>query len=54
MSAHSTDHAAQPAILAEVNPAIIPRAVLVEQNRDFHWITEKVCGIVEGTTPTWW
>ena len=54
MSAHSTDHAAQPAILAEVKPAIIPRAVLVEQNRDFHWITEKVCGIVEGTTPTWW
>jgi hypothetical protein len=53
MSAHSTDHAA-PAILAEVKPAVVPRRELVEHGRDFHWITEKVCGIVEGPTPTWW
>ena len=43
-----------PAILAEVKPAILPRAVLVEHNRDFSWITEKICGIIEGKTPTWW
>ncbi len=53
MGAHSADHPA-PAILAEVNPPALPRAVLVENNRDFKWITDKVCGLVEGTTPAWW
>jgi molybdopterin-containing oxidoreductase family membrane subunit len=53
MSSHSVDHEA-PAILAEVHPAIIPRAELVGHGRDFHWITEKICGIVEGKTPVWW
>jgi molybdopterin-containing oxidoreductase family membrane subunit len=43
-----------PAILAEVNPAPLPRAVLVENNRSYSWITEKICGIIEGKTPTWW
>jgi hypothetical protein len=32
----------------------MPRRPLVENNRDYHWITEKVCGIVESKTPTWW
>ena len=53
MAAHASDHPA-PAILSEVKPAVLPRAVLVENNRDFKWITDKICGIVEGTTPTWW
>ncbi|MBI2515821.1 MAG: polysulfide reductase NrfD [Opitutae bacterium] len=53
MGAHASDHPA-PAILAEVRPAVLPRAELVEHHRDFKWITDKVCGIVEGTTPTWW
>ena len=53
MGAHASDHPA-PAILAEVKPASVPRAVLVENHRDFHWITEKICGLVEGNTPVWW
>ena len=53
MGAHSAEHHAHP-ILAEVKPAVLPRAQLVEQHRDFKWITDKICGIVEGTTPTWW
>ncbi|MDP2137808.1 MAG: NrfD/PsrC family molybdoenzyme membrane anchor subunit, partial [Candidatus Didemnitutus sp.] len=53
MGAHFSDHPA-PAILAEVNPPALPRAVLVLNNRDFKWITDKVCGLVEGTTPSWW
>ncbi len=53
MGAHSAEHHAHP-ILAEVKPAVLPRAQLVEHHRDFKWITDKICGIVEGTTPTWW
>ncbi|PTY06609.1 hydrogenase [Opitutaceae bacterium EW11] len=43
-----------PAILDEVKPAVLPRAVLVSNNRSFSWITEKICGIIEGRTPAWW
>ena len=50
--AHTAD--AAPAILKEVQPASLPRAILVENNRIFSWVTEKICGIVEGKTPTWW
>jgi Ni/Fe-hydrogenase subunit HybB-like protein len=46
--------AESPAILAEVAPAPMPRAVLVANNRSFAWITEKICGIAEEKTPTWW
>jgi molybdopterin-containing oxidoreductase family membrane subunit len=53
MSSHSAETEA-PAILAEINPAPVPRRVLVENHRDFHWITEKICGIVESDTPAWW
>jgi molybdopterin-containing oxidoreductase family membrane subunit len=45
---------AAPAILAEVQPAVMPRPVLVRNNRSFAWITDKVCGIIEGPTPKWW
>ena len=41
-------------LLQEVKPAVLPRAVLVENNRSFSWITEKICGIIEGKTPAWW
>jgi len=51
-SAHS-DHAA-PAILSEVNPAPLPRAILISNHRSFNWVTEKICGIIEGPTPRWW
>ncbi len=43
-----------PEILKEVRPAKMPRRPIVENDRSFHWITEKVCGIVEGKTPIWW
>jgi len=43
-----------PAILKEIKPAVLPRAILVENNRSFGWITDKICGIIEGKTPTWW
>ena len=45
---------AAPAILQEVKPALLPRAILISNNRSFSWITEKICGIIEGKTPTWW
>ena len=52
---HSADNATEaPAILSEVNPAVLPRPALVENNRSYAWITDKICGIVEGKTPTWW
>jgi molybdopterin-containing oxidoreductase family membrane subunit len=53
---HASSHGHAPAhpILNEVNPAHLPRAALVSNNRGFSWITEKVCGIVEGPTPVWW
>jgi Ni/Fe-hydrogenase subunit HybB-like protein len=41
-------------LIREAKPASVPRRKLVENDRDFGWITEKVCGIVEGETPTWW
>ncbi len=41
-------------LIREAKPAAVPRRKLVENDRDFGWITEKVCGIVEGKTPTWW
>ena len=53
--AHAAENSeVTPAILHEVKPASLPRAVLVENNRSFAWITEKVCSIIEGKTPTWW
>ena len=42
------------ALLQEAKPVDMPRRVLVENNRDYNWITEKICGIVEQKTPTWW
>lgn len=41
-------------ILSEVVPLAVPRVPLVANNRSTHWITEKICGIVEGPTPRWW
>jgi len=44
----------KPEYLNLVKQENMPRAALVENHRDFHWITEKICGIVEAPTPTWW
>jgi len=53
-SAHAATGEAKPAILDEVNPVDIPRRALVDNDRSFSWITDKICGIVEEKTPTWW
>lgn len=52
--AHSSLSDVRPAILDEVNPVDIPRPDLVDNSRSFNWITEKICGIIEEKTPTWW
>ncbi len=41
-------------LLEDVRPAVRPRRKMVENGRDYHWVTEKVCGIIESKTPTWW
>ncbi len=43
-----------PAIMAKVQPAHLEPRPLVENNRDYAWITDKICRIVEEKTPTWW
>lgn len=53
-SAHASTGEVKPAILDEVNPVDIPRPALVDNDRSFSWITDKICGIVEEKTPTWW
>ena len=53
-SANPITSEVKPAILDEVDPVDIPRPALVENDRSFSWITEKICGIVEEETPTWW
>ncbi|MFA6289464.1 MAG: NrfD/PsrC family molybdoenzyme membrane anchor subunit [Opitutaceae bacterium] len=54
MSSHLEIPASTQAVLAEVNPASNPRPVLVLNDRSHAWITEKVCGVIEGKTPLWW
>ena len=44
----------QAALLAKVQPAELIEQPLVTGGRDFNWVTNKICGIVEGGTPTWW
>ena len=58
----STEHTASSAnpehwenpVLQEVRPANMPRRPIIENNRDYAWITNKVCGIVERKAPMWW
>ncbi len=53
--AHAHDSSSErPAILDKVRPAELPRPKLILNDRGFHWITDKVCGIVEEPTPLWW
>lgn len=51
-----TDHSceARPEILKVCKPTPSPRAKLVLNNRSFHWITERICGIIEEPAPLWW
>ena len=41
-------------ILKKIKPAKLEEVPLVLNKRNFHWVTEKICGIVEQKTPTWW
>jgi molybdopterin-containing oxidoreductase family membrane subunit len=52
--AHRPASADAPEVLSRVRPAELPRPELVLNRRSFHWITDKVCGIVEEPTPQWW
>jgi molybdopterin-containing oxidoreductase family membrane subunit len=54
--AHAAENSSgDPVVLAKVKPlASLPRRPLVLNNRDFHWITEKICRIVEDPAPRWW
>lgn len=45
---------AKPEVLDRIKPISLPRRPLVENNRDFHYVTETICGIVEDKTPRWW
>ncbi|HAU59976.1 MAG TPA: hydrogenase [Opitutae bacterium] len=45
---------ADPAILGKIKPAPWIDKPLVENKRNLHWVTEKICGIVERKTPVWW
>jgi Ni/Fe-hydrogenase subunit HybB-like protein len=54
MAAASDENVAANSLIQDLQPAVVPRAPLVENNRSFNWITEKVCSIVEEKTPMWW
>ncbi len=47
-------YGSRPEVLERVEPVDLPRRPLVENDRTYHWVTEKVCGIVEAKTPMWW
>ncbi len=46
--------AAKPEVLKKVDPVSLPKRPLVENNRSFHEVTDKIIGIVEEKCPTWW
>lgn len=54
MAAASDKNVTANPLIQDLRPAVVPRAPLVENNRSFNWITEKVCSIVEEKTPMWW
>ena len=54
MSSAAKDKAASPAVLDKVKPAEWSEPDLVLNKRSLGWITDKICGIVESKTPTWW
>ena len=57
MSSDTTNNsidAGQQALLDKVAPATLEEQVLVTNNRDFSWVTNKICRIVESNAPNWW
>jgi len=47
-------HPTGAAALDKVDPVEIEESPLVANDRDFAWVTNKVCRIVETKTPAWW
>ncbi len=45
---------AQAELLDQIRPAEHKETPLVGNKRDFPWVTEKICTIVESRVPTWW
>ena len=46
-----------PAAAPQFDPALVEQVAkkpLVLHGHDYHWITEKICTIVEEKTPAWW
>ena len=54
MSVHSDTVVDKPVILNEVKPLVIEHPKCVENDRSFHWITEKICQVAEEKPPLWW
>lgn len=54
MSYNEEMNSTEAVLLKEVNPSDLPRPPLVKNDHNFHWITEKICRIVEDKTPLWW
>ncbi len=53
-TSNSSIDSAQQALLDKVSPATLKDQELVTNNRDFSWVTNKICKIVESNTPNWW
>ena len=57
MSANTEDSnfdAEKEALLSKVAPAVLEDQPLVTGDRDFNWVTNKICKIVETNAPNWW
>jgi len=52
--AEASDNGHRPPVLDKIKPVNLPRRPLVLGDRSYNWVTEKVCGIVEDSTPMWW
>jgi Ni/Fe-hydrogenase subunit HybB-like protein len=50
----SSPHDTPPLLQPVTAPTHYPRHDIVDNNRSHNWVTEKICGIVEGKTPAWW
>ena len=53
-TSNSSIDSAQQKLLDKVSPATLKDQELVTNNRDFSWVTNKICKIVESNTPNWW
>ena len=53
--ATATHHAPAPRPADAPRPEVLEREDLILNNRSLHWITDRICGIVEGKMPMlWW